>query len=509
MAADDIAGTFLSGGRQPDGASAPSERAASGKEAALGTTADRPGPNSLRDAEPPGTVFVETQVQVGQVLGSYRLEALLGEGSMGQVFQARHVRLDRQVALKVLRPNHTRDNSFVQRFFREAQAVNRISHEHIVEIFDFVEDREAGCVYCVMELLRGESLATLLERGPLSLERIQRIGVQVCAALEAAHQVGVVHRDIKPDNLFISQRPGQPDFVKVLDFGVAKLLSSPDVRGTLDGTIIGTPAYMSPEQAAGLPVDGRADIYAVGTLLYELLSGAPPFSGQSFGQLVVQVITQPPPPLPVRLASGEPLPPALARLVMRCLAKEPDQRPARLAEVSSGLLSLGALPASERPTLRLPALARLSPRALGFAATAGSLGLVALVGALLGKAPPPAPELQAVAPQAAVAPLRTAAAAPLPEAPPVLLTVRSYPEGAEVVRADTGEALGVTPLVRALPRTAGTLDLRIRLAGYVPLERSVALEKDVELSLPLAKARGGSGQPVRKVAAKRVAAERP
>ncbi|HET9449627.1 MAG TPA: serine/threonine-protein kinase, partial [Aggregicoccus sp.] len=402
MAGDDIAGTLLTGAPQPDGVSAPPERVPSGEgrgvapaameaggmdpgamdpgamDPILGTTASPLAQNQLRDAEPPGTVFVEAQVQVGQVLGSYRLEALLGEGSMGQVFQARHVRLDRQVALKVLRPNHTRDNGFVQRFFREAQAVNRISHEHIVEIFDFVEDREAGCVYCVMELLRGESLASLLEQGPLSLERIQRIGVQVCAALEAAHQVGVVHRDIKPDNLFISQRPGKPDFVKVLDFGVAKLLSTPDVRGTLDGTIIGTPAYMSPEQAAGLPVDARADIYAVGTLLYELLSGAPPFSGQSFGQLVVQVITQPPPPLPERLASGEPLPPALSRLVMRCLAKEPEQRPSRLAEVSSGLLglTLGGVPASERPTLKLPALARLSPRALGFAATGGLLGLV-------------------------------------------------------------------------------------------------------------------------------------
>ncbi|MBF5042998.1 protein kinase [Aggregicoccus sp. 17bor-14] len=540
MPADDIAGTVLSGGLLPEGAEgAPSGQAAARpgnvlvgsapegnvlagnvlagdaltgnalKEAGLGTTASRaPGGNGLREGEltPPSVIAADAvelpQVQVGQVLGSYQLEALLGEGSMGQVFQARHVRLDRQVALKVLRPNHTRDNAFVQRFFREAQAVNRISHEHIVEIFDFIEDRAAGCVYCVMELLRGESLAQLLERGPLSLERIQRIGVQVCAALEAAHQVGVVHRDIKPDNLFISQRPGQPDFVKVLDFGVAKLLSTPDVRGTLDGTIIGTPAYMSPEQAAGLPVDARADIYAVGTLLYEMLSGKPPFSGQSFGQLVVQVITQPPPPLPARLASGEPLPPALARLVMRCLAKEPEQRPGRLAEVSSGLLGLppGALPTSERPTVKIPALGPVSTRTLGFAGAGAALVLLALTGVLLGSSAPASTPSAHAAP--APAPV---AAAPAPQAPPVLLTVRSFPEGAEVVRTDTGEALGVTPLVRALPRTEGPLGLRIRLAGYVPLERSVVLQQDAELVLPLAKARGAAGArvPARKLAVER------
>ena len=335
--------------------------------------------------------------------------------------------------------------------------------------------------------------------------------MQVCAALEAAHQVGVVHRDIKPDNLFISQRPGQPDFVKVLDFGVAKLLSSPDVRGTLDGTIIGTPAYMSPEQAAGLSVDARADIYAVGTLLYELLGGAPPFSGQSFGQLVVQVITQPPPPLPARLASGEALPPALSRLVMRCLAKEPEQRPARLAEVSSGLLglALGDVPASERPTLKLLALPHLSPRALRLTGVAAGVGLLSLMGVLMGSARPPPAEAATAAQPERVASL--VAAAPAPEAPPVLLTVRSFPEGAEVVRADTGEALGVTPLVRALPRTAGTLDLRIRLAGYVPLERSVSLQEDAKLELPLAKARGtaSSDRPARRVTAKRVTAGAP
>jgi serine/threonine protein kinase len=218
------------------------------------------------------------ELQEGAVLGNYQLERLLGEGSMGRVFQARHVRLGRQVALKVLRPEHARDGSFVQRFFQEARTVNQINHEHIVEVFDFVDESPDGHVYCVMELLRGQSLTALLKEEGLTLERVQRMAVQVCAALGAAHQVGVVHRDIKPDNLFVSQRSGQQDFVKVLDFGVAKLITTQtgvSLTGTLDGTIIGTPAYMAPEQAAGLPVDARADIYAVGNILYEMIAGHP------------------------------------------------------------------------------------------------------------------------------------------------------------------------------------------------------------------------------------------
>ncbi|MFP2908809.1 serine/threonine-protein kinase, partial [Pyxidicoccus sp. 3LFB2] len=283
----------------------------------------------------------DVELRVGSSLGAYQLERLLGEGSMGRVFQARHARLGRQVALKVLKPEHARDSGFVQRFFQEARTVNQINHEHIVEIFDFVDEGEGGHVYCVMELLRGQSLSSLLQEEKLSLARIQRIVVQVCAALGAAHQVGVVHRDIKPDNLFIIHRAGQPDFVKVLDFGVAKLLTSEgNTTGTMDGTIIGTPAYMAPEQAAGLQVDPRSDVYAVGNILYELLSGKPPFQAPAFGQLVVQIITQPPPPLPTHLPSGEPMPPELAALVMRCLAKDADARPQSLAEVTTALLLL-------------------------------------------------------------------------------------------------------------------------------------------------------------------------
>ncbi|HVG58061.1 MAG TPA: serine/threonine-protein kinase [Hyalangium sp.] len=456
-------------------------------------------------ASPGGAMRSLQEAQEGEVLGNYQLERLLGEGSMGRVFQARHVRLGRQVALKVLRPQHARDVSFVRRFFQEARSVNQINHEHIVEIFDFVEDEERGHVYCVMELLRGQSLADVMKEEKLTLERIQRIGVQVCAALGAAHKVGVVHRDVKPDNLFLAHRSGQADFVKVLDFGVAKILTSEGTGNTLDGTIIGTPTYMAPEQAAGLPVDHRADIYAVGNLLYEMLAGHPPFQAHAFGQLVVQIITQQPPPLPDRLASGEPMPPALAELVLRCLSKEPEARPQQLEEVTTALLTLGTRapvppPHEEEEEENTPTQrARMSPDAwwlnprlsllvvaMAIAMLAGALTWSGLQRLLrLNEAP------ETPAPSAVVAPA------------PVTLTVRTMPEGARVIRADTGEALGLTPLIKELPRSETALGLRVELAGYVPLEREVRLDSPAFIEVPLAKAKPAPAPPAPAKAAER------
>jgi serine/threonine-protein kinase len=345
-----------------------------------------------------------------------------------------------------------------------------------------------------MELLRGQSLSQVLREERLTLERIQRIAVQVCAALGAAHQLGVVHRDVKPDNLFLIHRGGQPDFVKVLDFGVAKILTSEGTHGTLDGTIIGTPTYMAPEQAAGLPVDVQADIYAVGNLLYEMLAGQPPFLAPNFGQLVVQIITKPPPSLPATLASGEPLPAALGELVLRCLAKEPEQRPRSLAEVTTALLLLDKAPSrpvedaeSLRPTARMAPVVQGLAQQLRAPWVVGGMALALLSGALAWRGLEPVlAEYRAEAARAAVVDTRAGAVA---EA--VTLTVHSFPEGAQVVRADTGETLGVTPLVRELPRADKPMGLRVELAGYVPLEREVRLDTHAVLELPLAKAQQG------------------
>jgi len=421
------------------------------------------------------STLVDRELHEGDILGSYQLERLLGEGSMGQVFQARHRRLGRQVALKVLRSAFSHDSGFVQRFFQEARAVNQINHEHIVEIFDFIEDVEHGRVYCVMELLRGQSLSALLKEERLSVSRIRRMLVQVCAALGAAHQLGVVHRDIKPDNLFVTHKGGQQDFVKVLDFGVAKVLTADATSGTLDGTIIGTPTYMSPEQAAGLPVDHRADIYAVGTVLYELLGGQPPFQASNFGQLMVKILTEPPPALPSHTPAGEPVPAVLAQLALRCLAKEPEDRPQQLSEVITALLADAGpervaspvLSEDERPTQPMAVPAALSGARRPWPLIAAGLVAVAAAGLVL------AWGVERGASPAAGAPS------------PITLTVNSVPEGATVVRADTGESLGVTPLVKQLPQAAEPLGLRVEMAGFDSSTHEVRLDSPTTLEVPL------------------------
>jgi serine/threonine protein kinase len=325
-------------------ATRPQDRFATAGEVAAALQKCRPSATlafatKLPDSSPP----LEAREKEGDVLGSYELVKLIGEGSMGRVFLARHARLGRQVALKVMRPEHLRTPHLVQRFFQEARSVNQINHEHIVEVFDFVnevEGSDSGRAYCVMELLVGASLAELLRKQPLAIERIVHITRQVCAALEAAHQLGVVHRDVKPDNIFITERNGDTDFTKVLDFGVAKLTSpigEEKASETIEGTIVGTPAYMAPEQAAGLGADHRADIYGVGVVLYEILAGHPPFESTSFGQLVVQIITKPPPPLPALTPGGERIPARLKSLVMACLEKEPQNRPHSMDELSQQL----------------------------------------------------------------------------------------------------------------------------------------------------------------------------
>ena len=316
--------------------------------------ASRPGPISyprlpqLPQAQPGSEA-------PGDSLGQYKLIRLLGEGAMGRVFLAQHMLLGRQVALKILRPEQYKKEDLIQRFFQEARTVNQINHEHIVEIIDFVlepgPDKQPRSVYCVMEVLEGKTLHDALAAGPIDLKRTARVLGQVCSALSAAHRVGVVHRDVKPENIFLTVRDGEADYVKVLDFGVAKLTAAQTnapLVSTMDGALVGTPMYMSPEQAAGQPVDHRSDIYAVGVILYELLTGKVPFSAANFGALAVQIITGTVPPLPERTQSNEPLPAGLKRLVLRCLEKKVEARPQSMEEVREALAALGkgeALPA--------------------------------------------------------------------------------------------------------------------------------------------------------------------
>ncbi len=275
-------------------------------------------------------------------LGPWQLEGLLGQGSMGHVFRAKHQALGRLAAIKVLRPEQYANPELVQRFFQEARTVNQINHEHIVEISDFVQEPGANgpeVVYCVMELLQGHTLSDELDTGTVSLERGLRITEQLCDALSAAHRVGVVHRDVKPDNIMLIERGGSKDYVKVLDFGVAKLVdtSGKAVVATTEGAIIGTPICMSPEQAQGDDIDARSDVWAVGVILYRLITGRFPFDAPTFVNIAVQIITKPYLPLPSKTAAGEVLPVRLKRLVEQCLKKPRDQRPASMEVVRDEL----------------------------------------------------------------------------------------------------------------------------------------------------------------------------
>lgn len=278
---------------------------------------------------------------VGSILGNYKLQALIGQGGMGRVFKARHVRLGRTVAIKVLDSRHSRQEDMVKRFFREAQVINEISHHNIVDVTDFLVSD--GHAYCVMEYLVGQSLGELLKRRYVPVAETLRIMRQVADALQAAHDHDVVHRDLKPDNIFLlKKRDAGGQVVKVLDFGVAKLMDGNATNYTAEGMVVGTPAFMAPEQASGLEIDPRTDIYAFGVVLYRMLSGEMPFRAGNFSELLVKLTTQDPPPLPKSTPRGEAIPPALAKAVMQCLEKKPKDRPQKMAALSELLGSLEA-----------------------------------------------------------------------------------------------------------------------------------------------------------------------
>ena len=424
----------------------------------------------------------------GDILGQYRLERMLGEGAMGRVFQAHHVSLGRPAAVKVLRAEHAKNTHLIQRFFHEARAVNQINHAHIVEILDFVEETAVSGlsrVYCVMEMLEGQSLTELLAREQPGVARAVGIVRQVCDALQAAHDVGVIHRDVKPDNLHVLERDGR-DFVKVLDFGVAKLvapLGDVPLTTTVEGTIVGTPAYMAPEQATGGNADARTDLYSVGVVLYELLAGHPPFQAPAFGQLVAQVLSSPPPPLPTHTRSGDRISGALGAVVKRCLAKNPDDRYQSLRELAHALESAVQAPVRRGPPRWMAAAGTLAVLGLGTGmVTFRSIRRAAtpvVTGRLVGISPAARPSEPA--PVASEPPTPAAAAE-------VQVTVVSDPPGARVVEVASGRSLGTTPLRFMFARSSVPSRLRLEHAGRrsTQVELVPDAESEVHVALPRA-----------------------
>lgn len=305
-----------------------------------------------------------TNAQKGQVLaGKYRIERVLGSGGMGEVVAARHVDLQRDVALKFLHPSLLSRTDLVERFLREARALARLESEHAVRVMD-VAKLEDGSPYMVMELLRGSDLHSVLDKGPLPVDQSIEYVLQAAEALAEAHGLGIVHRDLKPSNLFLAQRPDGSHIVKVLDFGISKITmeeAGPDASVTATNSFLGSPRYMSPEQIRSAKnVDRRTDIWSLGVVLYELVTGKHPFEAETVAEVIGLVLHHVPPP---PSAHRPEIPPELDAVVARCLQKD---RELRFPDLAAFAEALGAL-APPRACLsmeRVVRLASLTPPAL-------------------------------------------------------------------------------------------------------------------------------------------------
>jgi len=291
----------------------------------------------------------------GQIIGNYRIVRKLGEGGMGAVFEAVHQEIGRRAAVKVLHSQFAQNAQVAARFLNEAKAANLIEHPGVVEIFEFSRLPD-GTTYIVMEFLKGESLAKRLERGPLGLDTL-RISRQIASVLAAAHERGIIHRDLKPDNVIIVKDPETPggERAKVLDFGIAKIAEEHTMK-TQAGSVLGTPAYMAPEQCKSASlVSDKSDVYALGVMMYEMLSGHVPFTGSGIGDVMIAHLTQEPPPL--RQAAPD-VSAELAAYVHRMLAKEAPERPT-MRQVIEQLERFGA---ARTGVLTLPSASDLSGR---------------------------------------------------------------------------------------------------------------------------------------------------
>jgi serine/threonine protein kinase len=301
--------------------------------------------------------------------GRYQIEERLGAGGLALVFGARHQILGKQVAIKILRDAAAADPAHAERFLREARLASQLHHENIIDISDFGRDEALGVLYLVMERLRGETLAAALERARrLPWQRAVPILIQLCRALAAAHTDGVLHRDLNPRNVFLVRSSLQSDLVKLCDFGLSRLSSGED-RITTEGTFVGTPAYMAPEQIRGdADQDLRVDLYALGTTAYELLTGQLPYEAPNAVALVTRKLGQAPIPLGERAPELQ-LPAELEAILMRCLALDPAARPASAGEVEAALTQLTAAPETSA----------FSPEEL-VGRTVGSYHIVRLIG---------------------------------------------------------------------------------------------------------------------------------
>jgi serine/threonine-protein kinase len=301
-------------------------------------------PASATVVKAPASAGETADARIGTVLvGRYRIDELLGSGGMGAVYRAEHLHMRKTFAVKVLHPEMTHRAEVVARFEREAIAAARIEHPHVTSATDFGR-LDDGSFYLVLEYIQGTSLRELLQKQQrLPATRALHIARQIAEALGAAHQLGIVHRDLKPDNVMLIAKDGEADFVKVLDFGLAKVqLEDQKQKLTQMGSIFGTPEYMAPEQAQGAEVDARGDLYTLGIVVYEMLAGNNPFAAEDMMAVLMSQLTLDPPPLP------DDIEPRVSELVMGLLRKLPAQRPQSAAELIAQLDGIIGIPESQK-----------------------------------------------------------------------------------------------------------------------------------------------------------------
>jgi hypothetical protein len=464
--------------------------------AATGTSvpaAGTPVPVPAPSADPPASASTSylppaTDPLLGQVLaGRYFIQNKLGEGGMGSVYLATHNLLEKQVALKVLHGEFARKPDLVARFMQEAKAASRIRHENVIDISDFGTTPE-GHVFFAMELLQGHDLHDEVARARLAGQRLpwnrsKRIFLQVCGALSAAHANGIIHRDLKPENIYLVDFLGDPDFVKLLDFGIAKQteVAEGDRKLTRTGMLFGTPEYMSPEQARGEPVDHRVDIYAMGCILFQLVTGRVPFEADSFMGVLTLHLTQPPLVIPPEAFDAIGAPRALAGVIHQAMAKDRNQRFATIDDLAHAVRRASGdpigpvaaqasvpVPVTTEPpgrvktqwtgNLSIPAADAAPPRRsklpiiLGAIVLAG--GAAGAVGYLMTRGDtPPENSVASGAPIGDIgtsAPTQTSPTVPVPPAPPVApATAPATPAAPSVAPAAPPTAPAAQPVAAA------------------------------------------------------------
>jgi serine/threonine-protein kinase len=467
-----------------------------------------------------GGVPPDETLASGTRVGDFVIDGPLGTGAFGQVYAATHHLIGKAAAVKVLARRYSGDPQVVSRFMAEARAVNAIAHRNIVDIFDF-GTLDDGRPFFIMEFLDGEPLDVVIRRdGSLVLADVEAIARGLGRALDAAHAKGVIHRDLKPANVFLLRDDEGRALPKLLDFGIAKLVDAPpwSEHQTQTGAAIGTPAYMSPEQCLGQPIDHRTDVYALGVLFYQLLTGRLPFHAESTVELLMKHVAEPP-PRPSSVRPG--LPAAADEALHQLLAKERDQRPASAGAAVD--LLLGALadasearppfdppelgptadPTGYAPTLASgsrpdgagsgppPAGPRLQPGRLAFAVLLLAGATVAgtwLVGRPRPAGPPAADAVSGSRAGAASTEVGARAAdeeaIPAPPSATIRVRVRGEPEGARIIDAH-GETIGAVPAEIDIARGDVGIRWRVEADGFVPTTHTFTPNEDLELDVEL------------------------